>query len=116
MLPSPVRSSSRPLTRSTVIDPSPLRAIMLTSRGTDTIEPGARGLMEADAAEGFARGRLTSSSIRLPSCVLDDLQAVHRLLRRAPLLDVDGDFRLVPGLDLDGAVERRQVESGCRLP
>ena len=37
MLPSPVRSSSRPFTRSTVMEPSPVRADELTSRGTETM-------------------------------------------------------------------------------
>ena len=37
MLPSPVRSSSLPLTRSIVIEPSPLLATMFTSLGTDTM-------------------------------------------------------------------------------
>ena len=48
--------------------------------------------------------------MRLPSCVASDRQLVDRLLGRAALLDLDQDVRLVPRLDLDGAVEGRELE------
>ena len=41
-----------------------------------------------------------------------DLESVDDFPRRAPLLDVDGDVGLVPGLDLDRAVKGREVEFG----
>ena len=110
MLPSPVRSSSRPLTRSIVIAPSPLRAMMLTSRGTDTMSRALADLMETEAAERFRPGPLHFELDAVAFLRALDLQAVDGLTRRAALLDLDGDVGLVPGLNLD---RRRRRWSGA---
>ena len=68
--------------------------------------------MEAEAAEGLGARPLDLELDAVALLRRLDLEAVDGFPGRAALLDVDGDVRLVRGLDLDRAVEGREVESG----
>ena len=109
MLPSDVRSSRRPVTRSTRIGAVAAAddEVGLARHADD--EPGARG---GEAADG-ERPRAGVPGLDLnpvARALGQDLNLRHRLLILAALLDLDEHFGPIPGSDFDAAVERVQVQ------